>query len=179
MLAAVNGALALLCDPENWEQFGTMTPETAAELMNEVLASYLASECVAEETVPTPYYTDGVNVDDSVSPEVQEWYGFFTNFDESWDDMNFVEQAGQWLFSGMIALAYSPGAAIVYRTTVSKFLLAVRHSDFGGAVRIMIDGYDVATLDTSENPDSIVNIPVVGDPDLTEHELRIINVTAE
>lgn len=177
-MAIVSGALNELAFAYNWEQVTGISAQDAAAVGLEMWLAHVQDECASDD-VPTPYWTNADNVDDSLPADVQEWYGFFTDYDASWDDMSFVEQATVWLYSGMIASAYSPGAAIVFRTTVSKFLFAVRQRDFGGIVRLMIDGDDVATIDTSESPDTVTYIPVVGDPDVTEHEFRVINVSPD
>lgn len=36
-LAAFNGALTLLMEPENWEQAGSITPEQAAAMAQEII----------------------------------------------------------------------------------------------------------------------------------------------
>lgn len=44
-MAAVNGALNDLTKAENWEQFGSVTPEEAAEVMLEMYTRYTEEEC--------------------------------------------------------------------------------------------------------------------------------------
>lgn len=43
LIRAINGALSLLCDPENWETDGDSTPEETAEFFNEWFESYIDS----------------------------------------------------------------------------------------------------------------------------------------
>lgn len=45
LLAAVNAALYSLTLPENWEQYGAITPEQAAEAMQDAFLAYLGSDC--------------------------------------------------------------------------------------------------------------------------------------
>jgi len=44
-------------------------------------------------------------------------------------------------------------------------------------VRLLMDGEDVGTYDTSENPDTVLYVPVEGDPEVGLHEFRVINVS--
>lgn len=37
---AIVGVLSALCQPENWQQVGTITPDVAAEIMRAVLESF-------------------------------------------------------------------------------------------------------------------------------------------
>lgn len=39
LLAAMQGALTLLCDPDNWEQMGDVTPDDAAQRAFEIIDS--------------------------------------------------------------------------------------------------------------------------------------------
>lgn len=57
-MAAVNGALNELTKPENWEQFGSVTPEEAAEVMLEMYTQYTQEEC-GSETPCDPCVIDG------------------------------------------------------------------------------------------------------------------------
>lgn len=43
-LAIVRGALMALTLPENWEVYGTLTPEESAAVFNEMFARFCASE---------------------------------------------------------------------------------------------------------------------------------------
>ncbi len=45
-LALVSGALVELTKPENWEQFGTVTPEEAADRAQVMFLEYLDAECM-------------------------------------------------------------------------------------------------------------------------------------
>jgi len=60
LLAAVNGALLELTHEWNWEDYGTMSAEDTAELMNEIYAEYAQGSC-AEDcvcTIPPEYGID-------------------------------------------------------------------------------------------------------------------------
>jgi len=52
LVGAVTGALLPLTYPENWEQFGTMTPEQAAGVMSAAFEAFVASDCVGGECPP-------------------------------------------------------------------------------------------------------------------------------
>jgi hypothetical protein len=43
-LSLFYGAMLELCDPNNWEQFGIVTPEQAAERWTEVFDAFLQGE---------------------------------------------------------------------------------------------------------------------------------------
>ena len=47
--AAVSGALTALTEVNNWEQFGTLTPEQCAELMSAMYDAFLADDCDCPE----------------------------------------------------------------------------------------------------------------------------------
>jgi microcystin-dependent protein len=51
-IQAVNGALMDLTQPENWEQFGIVTPEEAAAAMFEMYLAYLDSTCMIGTIIP-------------------------------------------------------------------------------------------------------------------------------
>lgn len=49
-LSSVNGALEILAEAENWEQYGTMTPQEAADEMRAVIDDYYAGGVVVGPT---------------------------------------------------------------------------------------------------------------------------------
>jgi len=57
-VGAVTGALLPLTQASNWEQFGTMTPQEAADIMSTAFELFVASDCVGEEC-PPPLLPDG------------------------------------------------------------------------------------------------------------------------
>jgi len=54
-LASVNGALLELTKVYNWESFGTLTPQEAADAMNEMYTLYATGTCDDGATCPLPF----------------------------------------------------------------------------------------------------------------------------
>jgi microcystin-dependent protein len=52
MRSAVRGALLLLVDPANWEQLGSVTPDEAAEAMQEMWDEFAESDCMIGAIFP-------------------------------------------------------------------------------------------------------------------------------
>lgn len=134
VLAAIGGALSELTKPYNWQQVGNMTPEEAAEFFSALLLAYYESECGTGD-VDAPFWddTDGENADDTVEPE----------FTETW-----YETASWWILKAFVATAVTPEAAIIYVSTLRRLHIAFRVGGFGGLVRVLLDGIEVANIDT-------------------------------
>lgn len=161
MVAAVSGALALLGEDWNWQQFGAMTPAETAQAMRNMLAGYLSSDCAAEEEVPTPYWDDSTDLDDEEPGDEQSWYGIF--------DGEFHETVENFIIAGFIAYSGQIGAAVTFLTFAPKFRLAWKKGGLGGAIRIFIDGVDNGLLDTYSEEEGVIERDFVGDPELSEH----------
>lgn len=175
LIAAVNGALNLLCEPENWEQFGTMTPAAAAEHMNEVYAAYIDSECGGGVGgVPTPFWDEASDVDDQEPDATQSWYGEVADPNAAAEDLTFVENAAIWGFTGFLAFSGVPGAALLFHTIAPSFVLAMRGGDFGEVIRILVDGEDAAKVDTTGLAGELIEIPIAGNPEISLHEIMLI-----
>lgn len=157
------GALALLGEDENWEQFGDMTVEEAAQIMRDMLLRWYDEPCAAAE-VPTPYWDDATDVDDSAPAEEQTWYGHM-------EGATFVEDLGWNIASGMVAYGLSPQAAVLFRTFAPKFRLAWLANGQGGAVKVIIDDVLAFVVDTFSEDPSIIERDVIGNPELTEHTI--------
>jgi hypothetical protein len=50
----------------------------------------------------------------------------------------------------------------------------MRGDDFGEVIRIILDGQDAATVETTGDPDELIEVPLYGDPELSTHDLLII-----
>lgn len=119
-----------------------MTPEAAAELMQTMLFEYFSS--TGCPVVEPPFWDDEAAQDadgdenDIASDPAYPWY----------------EQLSDWIISGFIATTFSPAAAVVYDTTIPRLRLALRKSDAGAIVRVLVDGVEAAEVDTySPTPD--------------------------
>lgn len=166
LISSVGGALSELTKPYNWEQVGTMTPETASEIMTEMLKAWHEEAC-GDDEVPTPFWDDQTDLDDEMSPIEQIWYG-------NWIEGEFVENIGTFLIAGFIAYAATPAAAVFFLTIAPKFRLAWKTGDVGGIIRVFIDGADYGTVDTYSPTAGIVTKDFITDPEIEEHEVVIV-----
>lgn len=145
-IMAVNGALVDLTRPYNWEKFGSMTPEEAAELMQTMLQEYFTSSGC--EPVEPPFWDDPEAEDadaddvDIADDPAYPWY----------------EQVSDWIISGFIATTFTPAAAVIYDTTIPRLRLALRKNDAGAIVRVLVDGVEAATVDTYSPTPEIVTV---------------------
>ena len=133
------------------------------------------------EPVPAPYWDDDADSDDSLPADAQPWYGTVDDPELPPGELTFVENAAIWAFTGFIAVAtieVGSYPAVLFHTIAPKFVLAMRRGAFAEVVRIIIDGQDAATVDTSDmTEDEIVRVPLVGDPDSTTgHDIMIVQV---
>lgn len=176
MLAAVGGALSLLGEEYNWEQFGTMTPAEAAQAMRDMQNRWYEESCAAEPDVPTPYWDEDADVDDEEPADEQPWYGLVTDINNP--ELTFVENASIWVITGFLALAtWEIGAApaILFKTIAPRFALAMRRGDIGEIIRIYVDGSEAATVDTSSYaPGEVIEVDVMGDPANSLHDVLIV-----
>jgi hypothetical protein len=53
----------------------------------------------------------------------------------------------------------------------------MRGDDFAEVIRIILDGEDMATVETTGDPDERFEIPLIGDDTLETHELMIVRVS--
>lgn len=131
--------------------------------------------------VGTPYWDDDADVDTEAPSDMQSWYGTVSNPEAAPAELDFVENALVWGFTGLIALAtWEVGAApaILFHTIAPKFLIATKRGDVGEVIRILVDGSEAARVDTSGvAPGEIVNTPIVADPSLSSHTLTIVQVS--
>lgn len=130
IIAAVSGALHELTLPYNWQQFGTMSPEDTAAIMDEVLWKYFHSTGCGGLA---PFWDDAEGDDaegDEGSPF--EWY----------------EDLADWIVTAFLATSFTPEAAIEFVTTARKLRLWFRTRDYGAIVRVLLDGLEIGTIDT-------------------------------
>jgi hypothetical protein len=170
----------------NWQQFeGGLDRDVAAarwQIMLEDAMEVAATTnaCVVID-VPTPYWDEDVDVDDEATPALQTWYGYVTDPTAAPNELTFVEQASIWAFTGFLALAtieVGAAPAILFNTIAPSFVLAVRRGDLGEIVRILVDGQDAATIDTSAMTEGEVFYQtVVADPAFETHDLMLVQVS--
>jgi len=123
----------------------------------------------------TPYWDDAEDVDDTAPADMQTWYGEMTDPDAPPGELDFVENAALWAVSGMIAYATgSIGVALAFRTFVSKFILIQKAGDVGETIRFVIDNQDAVTINTAGRAGELIEVPIIGDDSLDEHQLYII-----
>jgi len=122
-LALVNGAIDELTKPWNFEQHGDLTPEQTAQAFADIYDSYRVNDN------EPPFAEDADSLDGEPK---QEWY----------------EDLADWIIEGFLAVTFSPGAAIVYRTIVPKMRLALRSGTIGAAFRVLLNGVEILTGDS-------------------------------
>lgn len=169
----MGGALALLGEDENWEQFGDMTVEETTQFMRQMLINWYDAPC-GDMTVDTPYWDTDEDVDDEMPADMQTWYGYVTDPASQPTELDFIEDATIWAFTGLIVLSLGLAGiapALAFRTTSVKFVVAYKNAgNVGDIIRFFVDGYKIYEgVDTGDG--SITNVPVLADPTLDEHQI--------
>jgi len=159
------GATSQLTYAYNFYQWGTLTPEEAAEAFKLIVDN--APYNLIEGGTPAPYWDNPEDVDDQEPPDEQPWYG-------KMEGTTFVEDIGIWAITGFIAYSGAIGAAIAFKTFAPRFVLAWKQDGIAGAIRVFIDGVDNGLLDTNGVADAIIEKDYVGDPDLDEHDILMV-----
>jgi hypothetical protein len=133
------------------------------------------------DEIPAPYWDTEEDVDDSLPPEEQDWYGYVESAAAPADEMTFVQSAVIWILTGFVALVLSPtlpvgaAAAITFRTLATRFTLAFNRGDIGEQFRVIIDAVDYEMVDTEGmSVGDIVEIAVDGLPDAAYHDIMIV-----
>lgn len=167
-MEAVAGALALLGEEQNWEQFGDMTVEETTQLMREMLIRWYEEPCAPAE-VPAPYWEDGIEADDELPADEQSWYGYVS-------EGNFIEDAGVWLISNFLATALTPQAAVLYATNERKVRLSFLKGGPGGVVKVYVEEILAAVVDLAGTDGEVVDVDVItGYIDETVEILQILD----
>lgn len=175
----IMGAAQQLTYPWNFSQWGALTPDEAADAWRLIVQQ--APHNLAVETVDTPYWDDSTDVDDEMSIDDQPWYGRVEDPSVPPDELTFIEDAAIWAFTGLIAVAtvaevgFAP--AIAFRTIAPKFVVAIRTGDLGRIIRLFVDGSEAARVEDDGSGD-IVEMQVVADPDLEDHQIYITSGAA-
>lgn len=150
LVPAVTGALHELTLEYNWEAYGTMTPQRAAEIMRDMLSGYLVSDCLTDDA---PYWDDpeaeDIDADEAAPIGGFPWY----------------ENLGDFIVGAFLAVAFSPDAAIEVITGARKLRLAFRSRDYGAIVRTLINGVSQGTTDTYSPMPGIVYKDIILPPE--------------
>ena len=176
-LPYVLGALQQLIEPTTWQ--GTDEEIQAVQADAATLIDSIANPtCVVASETQTPFWDTATDVDDDADPALQPWYGEVTDPEAAPAELDFVENIAIWTFTGMLAVGATPAAAILFHTIAPRFVLAMRGDDFGEVIRIVLDGEDMARVDTSGHAGEVLRVPIVGDPTISTHDLYVINLGA-
>lgn len=174
------GALSLLTDPDNYQQFeGGMTQDEAAETALAVIEqAYADAVYGCQLSMPTPFWDEAQDLDDEESSGEQIWYGEVTDPEAPADELTFVENAAIWGITGFIAYAGQIGGAVFFNTVAPRFVLAWKAGDIGEVIRVVIDAADYASVDTSTvSAGEVISLDVLPDPELTTHDILLVKVS--
>lgn len=119
----VNGALADLCYPHNFELHGDATPDECAEAFGAMYDEYV------KPFAEPPGWADDEDVDGTPS---QPWYN----------------DLADWIIEGFLAISGFPQAAIIYSTTIPKLRIAIQQHDLGSLIKILLNNVEMYTGDT-------------------------------
>lgn len=170
------GAARALTYDYNWYKAGDLETWEASEAARLVIEQ--APYNLLRPVVDTPFWDDASDVDTQEPSDMQTWYGEVTNPDAAADELDFVENALIWGFTGLIAVATAEvGAApaILFHTIAPKFVLAMKRGDIGEIFRIVVDGQESAQVDTSAySVGDIITVPVIPASEADAHDLLIL-----
>ena len=176
--AAFWGAVTELTHGWVWGEDQDLTDEQKDEIALMWIQALLDpnnQQACGNSQIPTPFWDTGDDLDDEATPATESWYGYVDDVDASPETIGFFESVSIWAITGLLAISGNVGAAILFNTTAPRFHLAMRAGDVGEIIRILFDAEEKAKIDTSEyTPGEVIRVPIVGDPDLTTHQLMII-----
>lgn len=171
-----------LCQYSAW--LGDEDQKKLAVNRAQVLKILLQQPVDVSQDVPAPYWDDETDVDDSLPPDEQEWYGYVESATAPPDELTFVESAVIWIFTGFIALVLAPSlpvgaaAAMTFRTLATRFTLAFNRGDIREQFRVIIDATDYGNADTDGlDTGDIITMDVDGLEDLEYHDIMIVRTT--
>jgi len=175
-------AVDQLCQYSSWQ--GTHAEKIQAVNRAQLLKWQLQNEILVNEEIPAPYWDTEEDVDDSLPPGEQDWYGYVTDPDMPADELTFVEGAVIWILTGFVAVVLSPSlpvgaaAAITFRTLATRFTLAFNRGDIAEQFRIIIDAQDYGNANTEGMSEGdIIEIDVNGLTDAEYHDIMIVRTT--
>jgi len=161
------GVLYTLTLEWNWQQYeGGLDRDVAAAAWQVMFDQAIDIAAVSNEcslTVPAPYWddTNGDDADDEEPINDQEWYG-----ELDVDGITWKERVGIWAITAFVAIAATPAAAIAFLPIANRFALAFHQHDLGGIVRVLIDGVEMATVDTYAPTDGVISVPIALSPSM-------------
>lgn len=173
--AIVGGALAELTRHTNYEQVGTLTPEETAEYMAAMMQGYYDDACGGDAGIPTPFWDEVTDTDDTLPVDEQTWYGEVTNPTAPADQLTFQENAAIWLITAFIAYSGQIGGAILFPTIAKRWILAFKKGDVREIFRVIVDAAEVGTIDTDDYAaGDLIEMVVVPDPAVAVHDVMIV-----
>lgn len=155
------GVLYTLTLEWNWQQFeGGIDRDVAAAKWQEILDAALDLASVSNSCdydVPAPYWDDDTadDADDEGTIVEQPWYGEIVNEGVTWR-----EQVGIWAITAFLAISATPAAAIAFLPFANRFVLAFKQHNLGAIVKVLIDGIEMATVDTYGVSDAVQNVTI-------------------
>ena len=176
----VLGALEDMVYEDNWYEAGDMTPAEAAEAFRQIIEQ--APYNLNPSKVPTPFWDDESDVEDEETIEMQPWYGQVSNPEAPAGELDFVESVALWLITGIVAIAtFEVGGvapAMLFHTTVEKFIILQKRGDAAQTIRFVIDGEDATFVNTAPySPGDIIETPIATPVTGGDHTLMIIQTS--
>jgi len=169
-LGIFNAALLTLTNVYNYEQLNEtdLTPEQCAERAMSIYVSYLNNDPCA--TVPSPFWDSRTTNEEQELESEQSWYGVVSDWLAPVESLNFVQNAALWVLTGFVAYAATPAAAIYFRTTAKRFIVAIETTDIPELIRVIVGAstYTEKTIDTTDFPNEILEIEFVSEDDETD-----------
>lgn len=167
-LSVFMGALLPLVDPASWQQYGTLTPQEAADAALNVIWEAYANDVGICAAIEPPYWDSAANVADELPEgEDQPWYGFREG------DV-FIERIADWIIAGFIAYAGRPDAAVWFLTIAPQFRLAFKTGDIGGIVRVIIDAVEIGRVNTYSASPGFAYFDVITADEEDDHVLELV-----
>jgi len=177
--AVLMAAVDQLLQYSSWE--GTHDEKIQAVNRASNLKWLLQEPVSVSQEIPAPYWDSDEDVDDSETPDEQEWYGMVTNPTAPANELTFVENAVIWIFTGFIALVLAPAlpvgvaAGLAFRTLATRFTLAFRRGDIIEQIRIIIDAKDYGTVNTGDVAvGDIIELQVNGLDEADFHDILLV-----
>lgn len=171
LLAAVDQLL----NPATWQgdHDAIITALNRATNLKEML------QIPAQGEYPTPFWDDETDLEDEEPADMQPWYGEVTNPSAPAGELDFIENAALWLITGIVAIAtFEVGGiapAIVFHTTVEKFIILQKRGDAAATIRFVVDGQDAKFVNTAPySAGDIIETPIVTPATGGDHTLMII-----
>jgi hypothetical protein len=161
-LSVFMGALLALAYPENWQEWGELTQQEAADAALDVIwNAYENSYCSLDVTAP--YWDDDSDVAAISTPNSQAWFGELHFSDPTW-----VAELQEWTFTSFLMKIGVPHGAVQFLTRVRRANIAFQRSHSGADMRVWLNGEIIALIDTYFSDEDIelfeVEYPFTGDP---------------